>query len=271
MSLEIAYPFFAAILIMSASLSGVLLTVGSLGALIQRNLTLLATFSAGVFAMVIFELLKETLHESTSLALAVGAVLFGAAFVQALHHLLPDVHHHHTTAHGHSHSAIDGRRVLVSDAFHNMGDGVLLVASFAVSWPIGIAASVGILIHELVQEVSEYFILREAGYLTREALLNNLLSASTILLGVGIAAFLASAEEIAVLFAGVAAGGFLTTLVQDLIPHSLHSMQKDGGVWKHAFALGLGVLLMLSIQAGFPHEETAEENQNLAFATQLAR
>lgn len=256
--MDIIYPAIAAIITMLVSLSGIFFSSRLLGGWMHKNLTYLATFAGGVFLLVVYHLLEETLHESDSLALAAGAVLFGAALVQALHHLVPEVHHHHNVGHNHAHSAMDGRRVLISDAFHNVGDGVLLVAAFATNWAVGIAAAIGIVIHELVQEVSEFFVLKESGYSTRRALTLNFFSASTILVGVGIAAFLASAEHIAVLFAGIAAGGFIAVLLQDLIPHAAGSIRSHGGAWKHAVAAVLGIALMFAIQLSLPHEEAED-------------
>lgn len=251
----------AAVLVALVSLSGVVFSAGIVGSFMQRNLRYLATFSGGVFMLVVYHLLEESLHESESLALVAGSVLFGAALMQALHHLIPDAHHHHhhDTKHDHTHSSIDGRRVLVADGIHNVGDGVLLVASYAVSIPIGIAATIGIVVHELVQEISEYFVLREAGFTSRQALMRNLASASTIFIGVGLAAFLASAHEIAVMFAGIAAGGFLAIVLQDLLPHAINSSRSGGKPALHALAAALGILLMLGVQSLAPHEEHEEE------------
>lgn len=253
--MQIWYPLFAAVVVMIVSLSGVLFSAEVLRTWMHRNLTYLATFSGGVFLLVVYHLLKETLHESSSLALPAGAILFGAALMQALHHVMPEAHHHHNVEYDHAHSPIDGRRVLISDGFHNIGDGVLLVAAFAVNFSVGFAAAIGIILHELVQEVSEFFVLKEAGYSNRQALIRNFISSSTILVGVAVAAFLASAENIAILFAGIAAGGFLAILIQDLLPHAINSVKKRGGGWKHVVAVLLGIGLMLGVQMLFPHEE----------------
>jgi zinc and cadmium transporter len=253
---EALWPSLAALIVMLISLSGILFTAGIFRDFLGRNLIYLATFSGGVFLLVTYNLLEETLHESGSFALTAGAVLLGSALLQALHHILPDMHHHHNTEHDHIHTSIDGRRVLIGDAFHNVGDGFLLVAAFAVSWPIGISASIGIIIHELVQEISEYFVLREAGYTGPQALARNFISSSTILFGVFIALFLSSAEEISVLFAGIAAGGFVTILAQDLLPHTITSVRQRGGAWKHLLAFTLGITLMMSVQSLFPLEES---------------
>lgn len=255
--------FAAALAVMIISLSGVLFASGFLRNWMQRNLPYLATFAGGVFLIVVYHLLEESLHEG-SVALAAGAVLFGAALIESLHHLLPSGHHHHSIEHSHEHTPIDGRRVLASDAFHNVGDGVLIVASFSAGPVTGLAATIGVLIHEFVQEVSEYFVLRGAGYSMRDALSRNLMASSTIIIGVALALFLSSSEEIAVLFAGIAAGGFLAVILRDLIPHAAHSIRTHGGSSIHLLALALGIALMFGIQSLLPHEEHAEENPGVA-------
>ena len=255
MGASILFPLMAAAIVMLVSLSGIIFTSKIFGDWVRNNLPFLATFSAGVFLTVVFHLLHEILHGGNSLALATGAVLFGAALVESLHHLLPAEHHHHSVEHDHEHTRVDGRKVLLSDALHNIGDGVLLVASFAVAVSIGLAATAGILIHEFVQSISEFFVLKEAGYTNKQALTRNFLSASTILLGVIIAVFLSSADGIAILFAGVAAGGFLAVVLRDLLPHAIHSVREHGGGVKHVLALVFGVLLMLGVQVTLPHDE----------------
>lgn len=260
----------AAFAVMLISLSGVLFAAGPLHRLAHRNLPYLATFAGGVFLIVVYHLLEESLHEG-SVALAAGAILFGAALMEALHHLLPDTHHHHSMEHGHAHTSIDGRRVLLADALHNVGDGVLIVASFAVDFYVGVAATIGILIHEFVQEISEFFVLKEAGYSTRDALVRNFLASSTILLGVIIALYLASAEEIALLFAGLAAGGFLAVILRDIIPHTVHSIRSHGGGGMHLAALVAGIALMVGIQLALPHEEHEEPGLEDVGATTAVR
>lgn len=253
----------AAVAVMGISLSGVLFAAGPLHRWATRNLPYLATFAGGVFLIVVFHLLEESLHEG-SVALAAGAILFGAALMEALHHLLPSAHHHHGAETEHAHSPIDGRRVLLSDAIHNVGDGVLIVAAFSVDLYVGIAATIGVLIHEFVQEISEFFVLKQAGYSTREALMRNFFASSTILVGVLVALYLASAEEIAVLFAGLAAGGFLAVILRDIVPNTVAHLRAHGSAIAHTTALVLGVVLMLGIQTVVPDPHEAIEGDEHA-------
>ena len=153
----------AAVCVMFASLVGVIFTHQALGAWMQRRITYLATFSAGVLTVLAYHLVREAFHESGSVALAAASVAGGVVLLEIIHRLLPDMHHHHEAPADHSHTRVDGRRVLVSDAIHSVTDGFLIVPAFLVDWRIGAAATFGIFLHELVQEISEFFVLKEAG------------------------------------------------------------------------------------------------------------
>ena len=126
--------------VMLISLSGVIFTSKALGAWMRSRLTYLATFSAGVLTILSYHLIEESVRESSSAALAVGSILAGGIVMEIIHHLLPDVHHHHDVPSDHAHTAIDGRKVLVSDAVHNVTDGFIIVPAFFIDWSILLAA-----------------------------------------------------------------------------------------------------------------------------------
>jgi len=252
----------AGLAVMLISLSGVIFASKTFGAWMHARLTYLATFSAGVLSILAYHLIEESLHEAPTAALAAGSILAGVIVMELVHHLLPSGHHHHDIPADHTHSAIDGRKVLVSDAVHNITDGFIIVPAFFVDWTIGVAATVGILFHELVQEISEFFVLKEAGYTTRKALMLNFAASSTIILGVILALILASFETILALLAGFAAGGFLSVVVRDLLPHASESI-KLGGKWlPHVIAACVGAALMFGIMTLAPHEEHADDSEH---------
>jgi len=245
----------AALCVMLVSLSGVIFVSQTLGAWMRPRLTYLATFAAGVLSILAYHLIEESLHESPTAALAASSILAGVIVMEIIHYLLPEEHHHHEVPADHSHTSIDGRKVLVSDAVHNVTDGFIIVPAFLIDWTIGLAATVGILFHEFVQEVSEFFVLKEAGYSTKRALTLNFVVSSSILLGVFLALVLASFETTLALLAGFAAGGFLSVVVRDLLPHAAQSV-KAGGEWlPHVLAAFVGAALMFSILVLVPHEE----------------
>lgn len=245
----------AALFIMAASLGGVVFTTKALGHWMHRHLTYFATFSAGVLVVLAYHLVEEAFHEAESVALVAAAVVAGIVLLEIMHALLPHTHHHHDTHHDHVHTRVDGRRVLISDAIHNVTDGVILVPAFIADWKLGVAATLGIFLHELVQEISEFFVLKEAGYSTKRALTLNFIASSTILIGVVIALTLASFETLIAVLAALAAGGFISVVIRDLLPHAVESAKAHGSWLHHTLAALLGVALMVSVTLVVPHEE----------------
>ena len=59
---------------------------------------------------------------------------------------------------------IAGPMILIGDLFHNATDGLVIAASFLSSIPIGLAAGISIIAHEIPQEVSDFAILLHGGY-----------------------------------------------------------------------------------------------------------
>ncbi len=261
------YPFLAALIVMAVSLAGVIFSMGPLGTWMRKYLTYLASFSGGVFLLIAYSLAEEAVHAGGWLS-GVTAVICGALLMEVFQFFFPGDHHHHGHAHDHTHNTLDGRRVLISDALHNVGDGILLVGAFATNWYIGLAATFGVIVHEAVQEISQFFVLKEAGYTTREALTRNLFVSSTILIGLLFTYFLASVGTLLSLLSGIAAGGFISVILHDLIPHALASIRKQGGLGTHISAALIGILFMLGIQTLIPHSEVHLEEPDMETTTQ---
>lgn len=244
--------------IMLASLSGIIFVWKGLGAWTERNLRYLATCSIGVFAVIIYGLFAEALEHQGILAVFLFA-LAGTAAIASITALIPNAHHHHAGTGGHEHSPIDARRMMLGDAVHNMGDGLLLVPAFAISAHAGIAAAVAIFFHELVQEISEFFVLRQAGYSNKKALGMNFLVSSTLLVGVGLSLALSSVESLADALIPFAGGGFLYVILRDLIPHSITSIRSHGKAGIHLASLLIGATAMIAVSLLAPHSYEHEE------------
>jgi len=142
----------------------------------------------------------------------------------------------------------------LSDGIHNVGDGVVIVAAFAASPLLGVVSTISILVHEMLQEISEFFVLRQAGLSIRTALLYNLLVSSTILIGaIGGYFLLEQFETLEVPLLGLAAGSYLLVVFHDLIPHSLGTAREKGHYAKHIIFFMAGVGLMAALVALLPH------------------
>ena len=237
------------VLIMLASLVGVFSVWRRAGRAIERNLNLLVSFSAGVFIVIAYQLGIEVVEHSATLGSGLVWIVIGLLTVWLLFKFLPSSHHHHDEAsETHPHSRLDARRIMASDALHNLGDGILLATSFAVSSSLGMLTALSIFVHELVQEISEFFVLRQAGYSTKSALILNFAISATVLLGaLGGFFLLESFETLEVPLLGLASGAFLVVVFHDLIPHSVRSSRHENLYWRHLLWFLIGAVLMFAV------------------------
>lgn len=225
----------SSILIMIASLSGVIFVSKASRDFLIQNLDFLTSFSAGVFLVVAIGVLAEVLKHPGKLT-GLLWVLIGMFAVWFIFKLLP---HDHDNL-----ELLTGKKMLLSDAAHNISDGVLLVVAYSTSITFGLVATFGIFIHEFLQEISEFFVLKKAGYSTKKALLYNFLVSATILIGsIGGYFLIETFEFLELPLLAFSAGGFLIVVFGDLIPHSLHKT-KETKQMKYILATFFGILLM---------------------------
>lgn len=241
--------------IMLASLAGKLTVWGRAGSFIENNLDYLVSFSAGVFLVFLYGLASEAVEHAPSPAWGLGWLLAGALGIWLIFKILPSAHTHtHAHAGEHAHTPIDARRLLLTDAIHNTADGIFLAASYAVSPALALVAGVSIFVHEVLQEVSEFFVLRDAGYTTRQALTTNFLVSSTILIGsVGGYLLLDTFELIEAPLLGLAAGGVLVVVLTDLIPHSVREAHTLRHYSAHLAWFAFGGALMFALASTLAH------------------
>ncbi|MEX2436529.1 MAG: ZIP family metal transporter [Candidatus Paceibacterota bacterium] len=237
------------ILVMLASLIGVITVWKKAGKIIEKNLSFLVSFSAGVFLVITYQLSRETLEHAADPLSGILWILAGVVLIWGLFKIIPGFHHHHDeSSKDHSHSKIDARRILLSDAVHNVGDGMLLAVAFIVNPALGALTAVSVFIHELVQEVSEFFVLRQAGYSTKKALMINFLVSGTILIGsLGSFFLLDLFETLETPLLGIAAGAFLIVVLHDLIPHSVRESKSKTHHLKHISWFVLGLVIMAGV------------------------
>lgn len=244
----------ASVLVMLVSLSGKLVTWRGLGPLIEKNLHFFVSFAAGVLLVIAASLSDEIIEHAGSLSEGLPWIALGALVILVAFRYIPQFHHHHDTG-AHAHSRIDANRILTSDAIHNVGDGIVIVVSFAASPILGIASTISIMVHEILQEISEFFVLREAGFTVRSALLWNFLTSSTILLGTFGAYFLLERfEAIEIPLLGLSVGSYLVVVFHDLIPHSIAKVSHRWHLLKHVLYFATGIVIMGLLVLFLPHE-----------------
>lgn len=243
----------ASLAVMAVSFSGKFATWRGVGPVVERNLHYFVSFASGVLLIIAFNLSTEIVAHAGSMTAGIPWIALGAAVVLVAFRYLPNFHHHHDIG-DHSHSRIDANRILASDAIHNIGDGVVIVISFAASPLIGIASTVSIMVHEMLQEISEFFVLREAGLSARRALTLNFMASATILIGTFGGYFLLERfEALEIPLLGLAVGSYLVVIFHDLIPHSLERAGNRSHALRHVIFFAVGLLLMSAIAYALPH------------------
>lgn len=250
----------ASLAVMAASLLGVIFTNKVLKRVINKHLGLLVSFSAGVFTVVVVGLLQEVFAHSETVVTPVLWTLAGAIGVFAMFKLLPGFHHHHSDEQeDHEHSHIDARRIVVSDAIHNIGDGILLAGAFAVSTTAGIAVAISIFIHEAIQEISEFFVLREAGYSTKKALAVNFAASASLLIGsIGGFFLLKTFSALEIPLLAISAGAFIVVVLHDLVPESIANAKSSKKYIKYIIAAAAGIAIMFGVQQALGHSHSHE-------------
>lgn len=236
----------AGLLVMLASLSGVLFTHKVAAQFLTEKLSFLVSFSAGVFLVTAGALALEVFELADTPLMAVFFIGLGYVLAWVLEFVMPDTHQHHDPEcdHGHEHAnKQSARKLIVGDAVHNVADGIILVPAFMVSPALGLAVTVSILIHEALQEVSEFFVLKQAGYSTKRALSINFLVSSTIFVGIALGYFAVVSHDLEVLLLALASGFFLHVVLHDLIPKP-HQHDDSTGFVKHVLVLLIGLALM---------------------------
>lgn len=143
--------------------------------------------------------------------------------------------------------------LLVADGLHNFIGGLAIGASFVVDHSLGIAAWLVAAAHEIPQELGDFSVLVRGGWQARSALLFNLLSSLTFIVG-GVLAYCLSGQINISYLIPIAAGNFLYIGAVDLIPEFKHACQKKlSPVYLLAFLAGLGLLLVLRVYFGEVH------------------
>ncbi len=194
---------------------------------------------------------SDRVHQ-VGIALIAGIALFFVLEKFLLWRHCHDDHcdEHTVSAHDQQHAHDQARRkasgslVLIGDALHNVLDGVLIAAAFLTDLHLGIVTALAIMAHEIPQEVGNFAVLLHSGVSRRRALVLNLLTSLSAVLG-GVVGFFALKASLAVLpFAlAVAAASLLYVAVADLIPGLHRRTDARSGVTQ-VLLIGAGIAII---------------------------
>jgi len=222
---------------------------------IARKLSLfLVSFAAGVLLGVAFlDLLPEALEASGSIERVALGALAAIVILFILERFLWWYHHHrthteeHTKHEDHPDTASAPTKaylLLVGDSVHNFVDGVLIAAAFLTDFSLGVGVAVGVVAHELPQELADFGVMLDSGFSRLKTLVLNFLAASTTLVGAVSAYFLLSfIEGFIPLVIAFAVGTFIYIALSDLIPEIHHRSEHKYDV-VHFFLFVGGIVLV---------------------------
>jgi len=174
-------------------------------------------------------------------------VILGILVFFILEKLIHWRHCHIPTSKGHPHPLAFMN--IIGDGAHNFIDGLVIGGAYLVSVPVGIAATIAVILHEIPQEIGDFGVLVYAGFSKLKALFFNFLSALTAVLGVIVSLTIGTRIGNYTLFLlPFAAGGFIYIAGSDLIPE-LHKESLLSKSLMQFFFLVLGIIAMLLLTA----------------------
>jgi zinc and cadmium transporter len=149
--------------------------------------------------------------------------------------------HDHDEGHDHGRAAASGVLVIIGDSVHNALDGVLIAAAFMTSFPLGLVTTFAVAAHEIPHRVGDFAILVHSGMSGGRALVMNMATGLTSIVG-GVVAYFGLQRSVGALpyALALASSGFLYIAVAGLIP-GLHRRVDPRTSLAQVILMGLGV------------------------------
>ena len=201
----------------------------------------LVAFAAGsLLGGAFFYMIPAGLEEMVSPFATFAWVIAGFTTFFALEQLLHWHHCHRAEAHCRKPLTY---LVLIGDGLHNFIGGLAIAGTFLVDIRLGIMAWLAAVAHEVPQELGDFGVLIHGGWSKAQALLFNVLSALTYLVGGLIAYTLSFSLDIAFLVP-FAAGNFIYIGATDLVPE-VNKHDNLGKNALHLLAFSCGILVVV--------------------------
>jgi zinc and cadmium transporter len=132
--------------------------------------------------------------------------------------------------------------ILIGDGLHNFVGGLAIASAFLVDIRLGITAWIAAAAHEIPQELGDFGVLVHGGWPKSTALLLNVVSASTFLIGGLLTYAMSQAVDVSYLIP-FAAGNFIYIAAADLVPEvNKHAKASVSALHFAAFAVGVALM-----------------------------
>jgi zinc and cadmium transporter len=198
----------------------------------------LVSYAVGaLLGVALLALLPEALAELSPQAVF-GTLLAGILIFFVLEKLVLLRHCHTDECQVHGATA---PLVFVGDAFHNFLDGAIICTAVLTSVPLGINTAIAVAAHEIPQEVGDVAVLLAAGYSRGQALLLNIVTGVSGILG-AIVAFTAVevVPGIRPYVLAISSASLLYIAMSDLIP-DLHRGTIDASAIRQVLLIAAGI------------------------------
>jgi zinc and cadmium transporter len=227
--------------------------------LLKRMLTLMVSFAAGgMLAATFLDILPEALDkagiEKTMIYTMLGIAIFFVVekFLYWYHCHSGACHHENMNHHfskGHKHLVAPMAYLnLAGDSVHNFLDGMVIAVAYVVNWKMGIIVTLGVIFHEIPQEIGDFSVLIYAGLTKARALFYNFLIALTAVVGALVGYYFGELDSFTSYMLPIAAGNFLYIALSDLMPelHIENSVKRNIGQLAF-FMLGIVIIWVLTV------------------------
>lgn len=242
--MTVLYIFASVAVVSLVSLVGIIYLAMQLPTL-KRMLFWLISFAAGTMLGGAFLHLLPELVEAEGLTPTLSySILGGVLLFFILEKVIHWRHCHLPTSSEHPHPLAFTN--IIGDGLHNFLDGVIIAGAYFVSPAAGLATTLAVILHEIPQEIGDFGVLVHAGLSRGRAIMFNLLSALTAVLGAAGAVWLYNITEyLTVYITAFAVGGFVYIAVGDLLPE----LKKDARL-SESLRQVAGIVLGVGVMAG---------------------
>ena len=215
---------------------------------LDRLLLPLVAFAAGsLIGGALFHMIPAGITKMGNTTAFYGWILAGFSIFLALEQLL---HWHHC------HRAESACKkpltylILIGDGLHNFIGGLAIAGTFLIDIRLGIMTWLAAAAHEIPQELGDFAVLIHGGWSKNRALVFNVLSALTFLVG-GLVAYATSFTIDVSFLIPFAAGNFLYIGASDLVPEvSKHGDLKINLINLTGFILGAVMMWLIKLVLG---------------------
>ncbi len=137
---------------------------------------------------------------------------------------------------------------LLGDGLHNFVDGAAIAAAYLLNLPLGLSTTLAVIAHEIPHELSDFSLLIYSGFSPKKAVVYNLLSATTAILGALLVLFLSPyLSNLTVYLIPLTAGNFIYIAAADLFPELRHKRGLDATL-AQALLIVLGIAIIITLK-----------------------